>query len=821
MAYQELQERLQPLRDGLNLKIVTLSPNQADIMALGEILRDLEELIDQLRHQEGWQAVAQELESLNQLLGTALLGSDYEKILGEFQERYNKLDEHMNSVFLGIEAPEELSNDTSAAEEAAPEAAAPEEPADAVQMIPEDLMEDETLVEFISECEEGLEKTEETLLQLEKDPEDPQAINAIFRIVHTIKGTSGFLGLSVMGSLAHKAEDLLVQARDGKRIMDADTVDVVLRAVDALRQMVDQVKAQLGGTEPEPVHLGEVRQQLQNLLDGGSAAPAAAAPTPTPAPAAAAPTPTAAPESGSEEGRDRLQEHEISGRVLSGVKEIELPNYKPEIVREEEEGAQEALEKFDLQGLNEQVAPPEPAPSVAASAPAAAEAPEDPFAQALKTIQAEAQTAPAAEPPARSTPPAEPASGAGEAEHPEAQKRAGGAVQTVDMIKIPAPKLDELSEFIGEMVVALSVLSQNPTLQQVEDRMMHERLDQLHKITEQLRDRILSIRMLPVKNVFSKLNRQVRDLSRKSGKQIELTIEGEETLVDKTIIDGIYAPMMHLVRNAIDHGIENSDERAFTGKSEAGNVRLGAHHQGDSVLIEVSDDGKGLVREKLLNKAIERGLTTDRENLSDQQVFNFIFNAGFSTAAKVTDVSGRGVGMDVVKREVDQLRGKITIESNPGFGTRFLIKLPLTTSIIEGLVVRLGESRFVLPILDVHLTITPRKSELYDVQGQQQECFLLAGEIVPIIRLYKYYNITPEFTDPVRSLIVVVNEGEKKYGLMVDELLHRQQIVVKNLGERFKDLPGITGGTILGDGRVGLILDPERLLADNHHATAS
>ncbi len=813
MAYQELQERLQSLRDGLNLKIVTLSPNQADIMALGEVLRDLEELIDQLRNQEGWQPVTQELEALNQLLGTALLGNDYEKILGEFQERYNRLDEHMNSVFLGVSTPDQLSSEAPS-EAVAEEAPPPEEPADAVQVIPDDLMEDETLIEFISECEEGLEKTEETLLQLEKDPEDAQAIHAIFRIVHTIKGTSGFLGLSVMGGLAHKAEDLLVQARDGKRIMDADTVDVVLRAVDALRQMVDQVKAQLGGTEPEPVHLGEVRQQLQNLLDGGTAAPA---PTPPPAPSA-----SASADPGTEGARERLQEHEISGRVLSeGVKEIELPNYKPEIVREEED-AQEALEKFGLQDLSEPAAAPVAEPSVAAPStptapPAAAPAEEnDPFAQALKSIQAESAAPPAAAPKAAPEP-AAPA----EADHPEAQKRASGAVQTVDMIKIPAPKLDELSEFIGEMVVALSVLSQNPTLQQVEDRMMHERLDQLHKITEQLRDRILSIRMLPVKNVFSKLNRQVRDLSRKSGKQIELTIEGEETLVDKTIIDGIYAPMMHLVRNAIDHGIETPDERAFTGKDAAGNVRLAAHHQGDSVLIEVSDDGKGLVREKLLNKAIERGLTTDRENLSDQQVFNFIFNAGFSTAAKVTDVSGRGVGMDVVKREVDQLRGKITIESNPGFGTRFLIKLPLTTSIIEGLVVRLGESRFVLPILDVHLTITPRKSELYDVQGQQQECFLLAGEIVPIIRLYKYYNITPEFTDPVKSLIVVVNEGEKKYGLMVDELLHRQQIVVKNLGERFKDLPGITGGTILGDGRVGLILDPERLLADNHHSNAS
>jgi two-component system chemotaxis sensor kinase CheA len=812
MAYEEIQEQLQSTRDSLNLKIVTLPPDQSDIMALGEVLRILEEFVELLKG-AGWSAMQQEGEALNELLGGALLGNNYVELLTEFQERYSKLDEHLDSVFIGVADPEAFAKEAvAAAEGEAP--AAPEEPEEVVQEVPEDLLEDETLVEFISECEEGLEQTEETLLQLEKDPTDSQAVNAIFRIVHTIKGTSGFLGLSVMGTLAHRTEDLLVQARDGKRVMDPDTVDVVLRAVDALRQMVGQVKDQLAGGRPTPVRLVEVRQQLKALLEGES--PAAAAPPAPAAPSAPeAPPASAEPLSGAEDSpkNSRVEEHELEGRRVTGVDEIELPNYKPEIERNDAGAAQEAIAQFNLEGVvNREVdlsaltttTEPEPEPRAPEVPPASVPA-------------ATATPSPKVDPP----PSQEKAPAAPEVEHPETQRRQGAATQPVDMIKIPAPKLDELSEFIGEMVVALSVLSQNPTIQQIEDRVMHERMDQLHKITEQLRDRILSIRMLPVKNVFSKLNRQVRDLSRKSGKQIDLVIEGEETLVDKTIIDGIYAPLMHLVRNAIDHGIENAEERSFSGKEPAGKVRLGAHHQGDAVLIEVGDDGRGLVREKILNKAMERGLTTDRENLSDQQVFNFIFQAGFSTAAQVTDVSGRGVGMDVVKREVDALRGKITIESNPGFGTRFLIKLPLTTSIIEGLVVRLGESRFVLPILEVHLTITPKKSELYDIQGQQKECFLLAGEVVPIIRLYDYYHITPEFTDPSQGLIVVVNEGEKKFGLMVDELLHRQQIVVKNLGERFKRLPGITGGTILGDGRVGLILDPERLLADNHHANAS
>ena len=391
------------------------------------------------------------------------------------------------------------------------------------------------------------------------------------------------------------------------------------------------------------------------------------------------------------------------------------------------------------------------------------------------------------------------------------------AAQVMDMLKIPAFKLDELSEFIGEMVVALSVLSQNPTIANLEDRELHDRLDQLNKITEQLRDRILSIRMFPVKNVFSKLTRQMRDLSKKSGKQVKLTIQGDETLVDKTIIDSIYAPLMHIMRNTVDHGIETPEERKTVGKPQEGSVQLSAHHLGDSILIEVRDDGRGLDRQKLLSKALERGLISERENLTDQQIFMFIFTSGVSTAKEVTDISGRGVGMDVVKREVEKLRGKISVETETGKGTAFLIKLPLTTSIIEGLVVRLGENRFVIPILDVHLTLIPKKDQLYDVQDRESECLILAGEVIPIMRLHEFFDVEADVMIPEEAIIVVVKYGEKKYGLMVDELLHRQQIVVKNLGETFVNLPGITGGTILGDGRVGLILDPETLIHRSHN----
>ena len=736
MIDPSVQEQIQSQRDALNLQLVALDADQVpDISVAGMIIGQLEAfatLMDGIGQPEFAKLLRQLDDQLGQIVADLI---PHQEGLAEFRRLHDQFEGALEVLYGGDQARAEQVLQQSgggaapAATETADEADYSEHAA-VLQELPADMVGDETLVEFISETEEGLEKTEETLLRLEEDMSDQQAINGIFRTVHTIKGTAGFLGLTIMGKLAHHTEDLMVQVRDGKREMNPDVLETILRSTDALGQLVNQMKQLMAGGDPEAIDLREAYQMLDGQLGERPAA--------RPAPAVSKPAPDPEPP-------------------------------KP--------------------AAEEPAAPPPPqpaAPKPAAPKPAAAEAP-------------------------------------AEKEDHDGEKRAAGApgaAQTMDMIKIPAYKLDELSEFIGEMVVALSVLSQNPTIAELDDRELHDRLDQLHKITEQLRDRILSIRMFPVKNVFSKLTRQVRDLSRKSGKQIKLNVEGEDTLVDKTIIDSIYAPLMHIVRNAIDHGVEPEEDRIVAGKPTAGNVLLAARHLGDAILIEVRDDGRGLVREKLLKKAIERGLTSERENLSDQQVFMFIFNAGFSTAAKVTDISGRGVGMDVVKREVDNLRGKISIESEPGKGTAFLIKLPLTTSIIEGLVVRLGSNRFVLPILDVHLTVTPERTQLYDVQGQESECFILAGEVIPIMRLHEFYHIQPDVMRPEEAIIVVVKDGEKKYGLMVDELLHRQQIVVKNLGDRLVGLPGITGGTILGDGRVGLILDPETLIQHSHN-TAS
>ncbi|MDA0854401.1 MAG: chemotaxis protein CheA [Proteobacteria bacterium] len=726
MMDAEQQNQIQIKRDALNMNVMSLKPEHfQDLAHVGSILTELEEfasLMDGLE-QPQFSKILKELgHQLGQIVAEL---SPYESSLEEFQQLHEQFDNALELLYAGDQedADKILIHALDSKSTAGKNLESQDHYSDYAEIIQHctaEMKGDETLAEFISETEEGLQNTEETLLRLEEDFEDQKAISSIFRVFHTIKGTAGFLGLTDLGSLAHRTEDLMVQVNEGEREITLEILNAILCATDGLSKLISQMKAMIAGMSSDPVDLREAYQLLDYLL---------------------------------------------SDEVSRSASVLENPTL-------------ETISVTSPPHSEDQEALTETHPEVGQNLANTSKSPTTEFTKTNENV---------------------------------------AATQVMDMLKIPAFKLDELSEFIGEMVVALSVLSQNPTIANLEDRELHDRLDQLNKITEQLRDRILSIRMFPVKNVFSKLTRQMRDLSKKSGKQVKLTIQGDETLVDKTIIDSIYAPLMHIMRNTVDHGIETPEERIAAGKSSEGTVKLSAHHLGDSILIEVRDDGRGLDRQKLLSKALERGLINERENLTDQQIFMFIFTSGVSTAKEVTDISGRGVGMDVVKKEVEKLRGKISVETEAGKGTAFLIKLPLTTSIIEGLVVRLGENRFVLPILDVHLTLIPKKEQLYDVQDRESECLILAGEVIPIMRLHEFFDVEADVMVPEEAIIVVVKYGDKKYGLMVDELLHRQQIVVKNLGETFVNLPGITGGTILGDGRVGLILDPETLIHRSHN----
>ncbi len=372
-------------------------------------------------------------------------------------------------------------------------------------------------------------------------------------------------------------------------------------------------------------------------------------------------------------------------------------------------------------------------------------------------------------------------------------------------VKVDTDKLDNLVDMIGELVIAQSQVEQNPVFLSQRDQKLIRDFSQLKRITADLQKISMSLRMVPIRQTFQKMVRLVRDLAKKSGKAVELVMSGEETEIDRNMVESLYDPLVHLIRNAIDHGIESPEERRKIGKAEKGTIFLRAYQKGGNVVIEIEDDGGGLNREKILRKAKERGILSD-EPLSDYQIDHLIFEAGFSTAEQVTDISGRGVGMDVVKKEIEKLRGKIEIFSQEGKGTRFIMRVPLTLAIMDGIIVRVGEERYIIPTVFIKETLKPRQEDVFSVH-HRGELIKVRESYLPLIRLHQLLGVTTEKLNPWETLVIVAeNEGIQKC-LMVDDLVGKQEVVIKNLGEKLRDLKGVAGATIMGDGKAGLILD--------------
>lgn len=384
--------------------------------------------------------------------------------------------------------------------------------------------------------------------------------------------------------------------------------------------------------------------------------------------------------------------------------------------------------------------------------------------------------------------------------------RTQNSVTIKETVKVDADRLDRLVDTIGELVIAESMVSQSSKSGQMGSTFLRH-LNELDKITRELQQMGTSLRMVPLRATFQKMARLVRDLSKKSGKQVDFVMAGEDTELDKTVVDRIGDPLVHMVRNAVDHGLEAcAEDRRRAGKSETGRVELRAFHKGGNIFIEIEDDGRGLDREAILAKGRERGLIAEGETPSDRDIYNMIFQPGFSTAKKITDVSGRGVGMDVVKRNIDSLRGQVEIRTEIGKGSTFSIRLPLTLAIIDGMVVRVGAERYIIPTLSVLISLRPEPDQLSSVLGSG---WLLShqGRQLPLFRLDQIFRIGDAEKDPTRALAVVVEDDGRHIALLVDELLGQQQIVIKSLGESVRGIPGISGGAIMPDGKVGLILD--------------
>jgi two-component system chemotaxis sensor kinase CheA len=385
------------------------------------------------------------------------------------------------------------------------------------------------------------------------------------------------------------------------------------------------------------------------------------------------------------------------------------------------------------------------------------------------------------------------------------QKRSGA--RKIDLqVKVDTQKLDNLVDLAGELVIAQAMLRQHPYVLAADDHGLVHTLGQLNQITSSLQTMTMTLRMVPIKSTFQKMVRLVRDLARSSGKKILLTMEGEDTEIDRNVVDELYEPMVHMIRNSVDHGLETPEERIAAGKKAEGEIRLKAFHRGGKIVVEISDDGRGLNRSRILEKARSNGLISDDSKLSDDEINSLIFHPGFSTAKEVSDISGRGVGMDVVKKAIEKLRGRVDIQTTPGRGSTFVISLPLTLAIIEGMLVRIGQERYVLPALSIIESFRPGREQYSTVEGKG-EMILSRGRLIPLVRLSKIFEAHSHVEAPWDGLVVVVEYDGKYMCLLLDELLGKEEVVIKSMGEIMKDVPGIAGGAIMGDGRVGLILD--------------
>lgn len=373
-------------------------------------------------------------------------------------------------------------------------------------------------------------------------------------------------------------------------------------------------------------------------------------------------------------------------------------------------------------------------------------------------------------------------------------------------VKVDTKKLDNLVDMTGELVIAMSMLRQSQVILAATDQRLEKNLGQLAQITSGLQTTAMSMRMVPIKNTFQKMVRLVRDLSKNAGKQVQLEMTGEDTEIDRNVVDELYEPMVHMIRNSVDHGIELPEEREKAGKNRDGKIHLRAYHQGGHIIVEITDDGRGLDKDRIIAKAKAGGLLAEDSKFTDSDIYNLIFKPGFSTAKRVTDVSGRGVGMDVVKKAVEKLRGRVEINTRPGQGSTFVISLPLTLAIIEGMLVRVGAERYIIPVFSVLESFRPTKEQYSTVEGKG-EMILSRDRLIPIVRLDRIFKVKGDSADPWESLVVIVEHEGRQMGLLLDELLGKEEVVIKSMGAAMQNINGIAGGAIMGDGRVGLILD--------------
>ncbi|MGV7209793.1 chemotaxis protein CheA [Oxalobacteraceae bacterium A2-2] len=710
---------------------------------------------------------------------------------------------------------------------------------------------------FFDEAEELLAEMERLLLGIDVESPDTEDLNAVFRTAHSIKGGASTFGVTDMIEVTHVLETLLDRIRKGEMALTAEHVDAFLAAKDILKMQLDGHR---NGSAVDQDAVGDVRMMLQSLSQDVPVAAMAHV-----ASFAAAPEAKSVDHSGGRRYRLELPamahrevtalgaelglmgevsitplDHERNAMVVttheslddilaicSFVVDTDQMTVSELPALSEGQAALESAERARVEnalgyGFFDPVAPKgaeqgegygffQPLDEIRANADAASDdARGYGFFQPIEQIRAAAGIV--AEAPSAAAVQEEQDKKRRKEDKEKAEKSGGGAGSAESSsIRVSIEKVDQLINLVGELVITQAMIEQRiDTL----DPMVHQRLlnsvSQLTRNTRDLQEAVMSIRMMPMDFVFSRFPRMVRDLANKMGKKVDFITNGAATELDKGLIERIVDPLTHLVRNSVDHGIETPAVRRAAGKTDAGRLFLSASHQGGNIIIEVSDDGAGLNREKILAKAQQNGLAVS-DSMTDAEVWQLIFAPGFSTAEVVTDVSGRGVGMDVVKRNITAMGGVVDIRSAKGFGTTISISLPLTLAILDGMSIRVGEEVYILPLGFVVESLQPAAEDVKEISGKGR-VVKVRGEYLPLVPLHQMFDITPNHTDPTQGIVVIIETEGRKAALFIDDLVGQQQVVVKNLESNYRKVAGISGATILGDGGVSLILDVAALI---------
>ncbi len=682
---------------------------------------------------------------------------------------------------------------------------------------------------YIYETTTLLEQLDQILIKTEGQGSfDKESINEIFRIMHTIKGSSAMMGLENMSSLAHAIEDMFYIIREEKPVIDdsKDLYELVFSASDLLKAEIDMMQGDdYDSTDFTPCH-DKIKAYVAVLKNGGGAAPAEADDE----------TVSSAAPSSAGEGMTTVKVIFDDDCKMENLRALLLVNkiredcaeitYEPSDIETNADTAKVIIDNgffvhFKALDGNTQlvISGIEEALNVksyeiieeAAPAPKA----EAPKAEAPKAEAPKAETPKAAAPKAEAPKTEEKKSV--EQINNMLQGRQGGGKQS--LISVNLNKLDQLMDMVGEIVITEAMVTGNPDLKGLQLDNFQKSARQLRKLNSELQDIVMSIRMVPLSGAFNKMTRIVRDMKVKLGKDVNLVFEGENTEVDKSVIDNLNDPLMHMVRNAVDHGIEeNVDDRLAAGKPAQGTVKLSAYNASGEVIIVVSDDGAGMNAEKLLDKGERNGiLTKPREEYTEREAFQLVMAPGFSTNEVVTEFSGRGVGMDVVKKNIEKIGGTVSVESKLGEGTSFIIKIPLSLAIVDGMNVAVGKSIFTIPINSIKESFKLHENQLiHDTYGN--EMVMIRGECYPLIRLYKCYDLEPTYTDIYEGIIILVEAEGKTACIYADELLGEQQVVVKPFSPMFNDFNvkqyGMSGCTILGDGSITIILDANNIITN-------